>query len=240
MINRTPFVWILRLIFLGAALASAGFLVQTSGIPSDILDVYGLLHFLWGPVAAGVTAVTCFYVIFEKWLWRWPIMRGWLVQLPDLTGTWLAISLSETFPGPKYYSLVTIDHGFDRLTYRAWRPESTVKSVACSVEKKDQDIRVFVAYENEVGVSPAKHGIDHEGCLRMTLLNKRCQKIWKLEGEYWTNKQRVAGGPRDRGTVGKIFMTWVCRDLVDEDSEVAKKHFQGERRPHMHRPSATT
>jgi hypothetical protein len=89
MVNRTVLVWMLRLIFVGVLGAHAAYLVQTGRSPQSNLNAYELLRFLWAPVASGVTAATGFYVVLEKWLWRRPRMRDYLVLLPDLTGTWL-------------------------------------------------------------------------------------------------------------------------------------------------------
>lgn len=35
-----------------------------------------------------VTLYAAFYLLFAIWLWKLPIFRGWLVPLPNLTGTW--------------------------------------------------------------------------------------------------------------------------------------------------------
>jgi hypothetical protein len=228
MVKRTVFFWILRLVFLVVLAAHAGYLIGTSHGPPSNFNVYNLLRFLWAPVATGISAATGFYFIFEKWLWRLRWMRGWLVLFPDLTGTWLSKSYGETFANLPYYALVTISHDFDRLTYRAWRKESTVVSEACILERVGQETRLFVVYGNKVGSFRAEHGIDHDGCLRVTLLNEDTRKSWTLEGEYWTNKRRQEEGPRDRGTVGAISMTWCCRKFVGEHSNEAKSHFKEE------------
>jgi hypothetical protein len=230
MVNRSVFVWILRLVFMGVLAAHAGYLIETGRGPQGNFNVYSLLLFLWAPIASGVTAATGFYFIFEKWLWRLSWTRGWLVLFPDLTGTWLAKSYSETFANVPHYALVTIRHDFDRLSYRAWRKESTVLSEACILERVGQELRLFVVYGNKVGGFRAEHGIDHDGCLRVALLNEAMKKSWTLEGEYWTNKKRQEEGVRDRGTVGTISMKWCCRKLVGEHSDEAKSHFREESR----------
>jgi hypothetical protein len=73
-------------------------------------------------------------------------------------------------------------------------------------------------------MKPAEHGLDHDGCLRLELLNEANKHNWVLRGQYWTNKQRSRRDPSDRGTVGRITMKWLCRDLVGEHSEIARKH----------------
>jgi SMODS-associating 2TM, beta-strand rich effector domain len=175
MVNRSIFVWILRLIFLGVLAVHIAYLTWAGNSPQGPSNVPELLRFLWAPIASGVTATAGFYFVFEKWLWRFPWMRGWLVLLPDLTGTWLAKSFGETFANGVHYSLITIKHDFDRLAYRAWRKGSTVVSEACVLERVGQELRLFVVYGNKVGGFKADHGIDHDGCLRLTLLNESTQ-----------------------------------------------------------------
>jgi hypothetical protein len=103
-------------------------------------------------------------------------------------------------------------------------------SEACILERVEQETRLFVVYGQKVGRFRAEHGIDHDGCLRVTLLNENTRKSWRLEGEYWTNKLRQKEGPWDRGTVGRISMNWCCRKLLGEDSNEAKNHFREESR----------
>jgi hypothetical protein len=125
MVDRNALVWVLRLIFIGVITAHAYYLLRTGrGLESNI-SLYGFLKFIWAPVASGATAASLFYIGLEKWLWRWPLMKGWLVQFPDLTGTWLARSSSETFADAPHYAVIAIDHRFDRLSYRAWRKEAS-------------------------------------------------------------------------------------------------------------------
>ena len=35
-----------------------------------------------------ITIYATLSYIFTKWLWRMPILQGWLVPFPDLQGTW--------------------------------------------------------------------------------------------------------------------------------------------------------
>jgi hypothetical protein len=230
MLNRTTFTWMLRLIFVSVLVAHAYYLVWAGRGPGDDPDPIELAIWLWAPVASGVSATCLFLVAVEKWLWRFAIFRGWLVLVPDLTGTWLAKSVAETFGDAPHYSVVTIDHQFNRLTYRAWREESIVTSHACILERLGQTLNLFVFYNNEAGWPRAEHSSGHDGSLRLQLLNERDQRRWELKGEYWTNKRRKMDGPPDRGTVGRISMKWLCRNLEGEHGDAARKHLEeGER-----------
>src|ERR1700730_11178528 len=57
-----------------------------------ILYVTGTgLAISWEAVKRLPDVVTVYVVLsyaFTKWLWRWPVFKGWLVPFPDLEGTW--------------------------------------------------------------------------------------------------------------------------------------------------------
>jgi hypothetical protein len=49
------------------------------------------LSITWEAIKKLPDVVTIFVLVsfvFAKWLWRLPIFRGWLIQFPDLQGTW--------------------------------------------------------------------------------------------------------------------------------------------------------
>src|SRR5688572_13773965 len=47
------------------------------------------------PFGITVAAVTSVSVLFVHFAWRWRIFRKWLVQRPDLSGTWRCDLLSS-------------------------------------------------------------------------------------------------------------------------------------------------
>ena len=62
----------------------------------------------------------------------------------------------------------------------------------------------------------------HDGCTRLLLTKPAKEKSasmnWKLEGNYWTNKDRktmAADGRPDLGTIGTITLTWKKREIDD-------------------------
>ena len=119
MVRRGPFLWTSRAIAIVVALLHLVTLLwRMDWSPPD--EIGGWFNLAWGPVASAAAAVMGFHFVFEKWLWRWPLLRGRLVCFPDLTGTWFAKSHSVSFDS-RHYSVVTIDHRFDRLIYNAIR-----------------------------------------------------------------------------------------------------------------------
>src|SRR4051794_33823040 len=47
------------------------------------------------PFAITVSVLSVSTLVFEKWIWKWRVFRGWLVNQPDLHGTWKVNLKSE-------------------------------------------------------------------------------------------------------------------------------------------------
>ena len=44
---------------------------------------------LWGDISSSISITAIIVFVFEKWLWKLPIFRGWLVPFPSLSGEWI-------------------------------------------------------------------------------------------------------------------------------------------------------
>ena len=170
---------------------------------------------IWKASATGLMAVGIYYFIFQKWLWRWRLLRPWLVKYPDLTGTWHAQFKGVTF-NTLFRSIIYIDHRFTTLSLTSDRPKSSTKSVATMlVEHRKNRLRLYVIYESNVVVSldgeADSHGAEHNGCFRLDLDGEDGPlKGRVLNGKYWTDKPRK-NEVDDRGTWGRISMSWQSR-----------------------------
>ena len=60
------------------------------GKPFDFSD-------LWELATSGSFAAGLAYFLLDRWLWKWPILQGWLIEFPDLTGTWEGEAEGYTF-----------------------------------------------------------------------------------------------------------------------------------------------
>ena len=47
------------------------------------------------PLSDVTTAVLTLAMVFDLWIWRWPIFRGWLVKRPIIDGTWKVEMVSD-------------------------------------------------------------------------------------------------------------------------------------------------
>lgn len=181
-------------------------------------------QFLWAPVATGALVYAAFKFFFERWLWRWPPL-SWLVRFPDLTGSWLAVGQSATLE-TTWHALVTLDHRFTVVHYHQWRMSSVQHDLASSLEReRDQPTattRLQIVYWNKRTTAPTKWTADHRGCLFVTLLNEQQpRRLWRLHGDYWTDK--VPPG-QSAGTAGTIELLFLCRRLVSYDDPKVQEH----------------
>ena len=62
-----------------------------------------------------VTLYAAIYLLFVKWLWRLPFLRGWLVPLPDLQGTWEGTLHTEEISDP-IPAILVIKQTFDTIS----------------------------------------------------------------------------------------------------------------------------
>ena len=166
---------------------------------------------LWTSATSGTLAAGLFYALFTSWLWKLPLLHDWLVEYPDLGGTWEGVSHSDTFGGDHPVT-VSIVHRFDRLTYTAESPASTNRALTGMIGKNENaNVVLTVAYHNEPAPDREKAANTkaHDGCLRLTLEHDPGNsKHQKLTGVYWTNKSRTSGIDRDsdKGTTGTLYL----------------------------------
>ena len=170
------------------------------------------------------------HFVFRKWLWRWKLLRGRIVRFPDLSGMWLAHWESVSF-GSTHYSVVTIQHDFDRIVFRSARRNTTDQiishgvGVSCQLQHEEQTAHtaLFVVYRNRPGRKEdrAAGGREHEGCAHLELLDaEREPAHWKLAGDYWTNKPWQSDCQAGNGgTRGRLTMTREASVAAFENDE---------------------
>lgn len=204
------------------------------GVSSIPTAAPALFTLLWKTAGTGVMAVGIYYFIFQKWLWRWRLLRPWLVKHPDLTGTWHAQFQGVTFD-TLFRSIVYIDHRFTSLSLTSVRPESRTSSVATTVVSRPENrLRLYVIYDSNVVVpmdgEAASHGAEHSGCFCLDLAGEDGPPNGRvLDGLYWTTKPRGVD-VNDRGTWGRISMRWQSRTFATLDDLSAREFLDGEPR----------
>ncbi len=196
---------ILALSILVAAIWLA--MLQFKGVPLGInLEALKLI-----PEAAGYASFIS--AIFAKWLWHFRIFKGWLVLIPNLSGTWKGeIRSSWIDPttgatkGP-IESFVVIRQTLFRLSCVLMTKESTSYSRAVSLmaDSIHGNITLDYTYSNSPRVSVQHRSNAHEGACS---LDFKSTPKKRLVGKYWT----------ERGTKGEMdfeFMNGDHRQAFD-------------------------
>jgi hypothetical protein len=214
MIERGKLIWLLA-VASGVAVLSHVLVLSSKGSVS-----LGLTS-LWALATSGVTTAGITYYAFERWLWKCRWLQGWLVNFPNIGGTWEAVSYSETFDGP-HIAVVTILHEFEDISYTSRTAHSTNSAIgAVLIKSPNRQIMLITVYHNDITGKLAEHTAPHDGCCRLVLEKPQDEKSptanWVFRGEYWTNKVRNPSEKntnQDRGTVGSMALTWKSSKIV--------------------------
>jgi hypothetical protein len=153
-----------------------------------------------------ITIYATFHLIFVGWLWKFPLLRGWLVPLPNLTGTWRGILKStwqgnpERKPVAREITLV-IRQKFSSISCVLYTAESmSLSDAAVLMDGGESGIPILsYNYENTPRVSVRQHSNVHLGAVVLRV--HASSDDWFLQGEYWTNRQ----------TTGEMELRFISR-----------------------------
>jgi hypothetical protein len=160
------------------------------------------------PDVVMVYAVLLF--VFTKWVWRMPLLQGWLVPFPDMEGTWEG-TLQTTWIDPKTKKspapiplILVIRQSFDLISCVMYTKESNSHSTTANFMKEDDSgiKRLTYVYSNRPDASIRERSAVHDGAAILTIASKPKKK---LEGEYWTNRK----------TTGSINLTFKSKELFE-------------------------
>jgi hypothetical protein len=163
------------------------------------------LPFTWEyskPFAITVSALSAACFVFEKWIWKWPVFKSWLVNQPNLHGTWKVLLKSDWVnPETKQQvapieCIMTIRQTYSRFSARLFTRESNSYLVAHKIEQQNDGIfQLFGTYQNTPDITLRGNRSEiHYGAL---VLEVRGEPPKSLVGHYWT----------DRGTKGSLELT---------------------------------
>lgn len=159
-------------------------------------------------------AVVTVYVILSyistKWLWRLPILQGWLVPFPDLQGTWEG-EIRSTWKDPKANQAsripvtVVIKQTFLSISCTMHTRESDSYSTAAQIgpDNESGGLRLSYNYTNRPKATARDRLAIHDGAAILRIGNGPERS---LEGEYWTNRR----------TTGEISLKFRSRALLSQ------------------------
>lgn len=141
-------------------------------------------------------------ILFDKWLWRWRIFKGWFVNCPDLQGTWKVV-LKSDWADPQtgeqrapIVCVMTIRQTYSRFSARIFTNESSSYLIAHKLEQQNDGVfQLFGTYQNTPDIMlRGKKSEIHYGAL---VLEVRGEPATELVGHYWT----------DRGSKGSLELS---------------------------------
>ncbi len=148
---------------------------------------------------------------FDRWLWRWPLVRV-VAGRPDLEGTYWGRIRSEWVDPATGQEVVPISaalvirQSYFNIIATVFTEESASTTIAAALDRASDDrFTLSVVYRNEPRLSLQDHSRIHHGGVRLQLAGPNI----RLHGSYWT----------DRNTKGEMEFTHVSRNRATDFEE---------------------
>ena len=203
-VKKEAFLWVCIILML---LIWVG-LMKITGIPLSInLAAIKLLP----------DVVTVFVIIsfaFTKWLWRWKIFRGWIVQVPDIQGTWSG-ELQSTWLNPTTKQgipplrmILVVRQSFSSISCTMFTKdsESFSRAAQIAVEEESGAVSLSYNYTNRSQAAIRHRSPIHDGAAHLKVVSI---PVRMLEGEYWTG----------RCTTGQMKLHFHSKELLESFPE---------------------
>ena len=165
------------------------------------------------PLSYVVLFVSLVLAGFEKWFWRWPVVK-WLAGRPDLSGCWhgtMRPEPSESNPAQRTETLevfLMVRQSFSTLHVRLLSPESQSLSLAASIVKEADGQH----HANWVYRSEPRHSVQDRSRVHLGAACLRVGEPEAMAGHYWT----------DRRTSGELECRLVTRKLAGDFASAQK------------------
>lgn len=179
-------------------------LLAAAGVWAASLAVLGL-PITWEyskPFTITVAALSAACFAYDRWIWKWPLVRPWFSHVPDLNGTW-KVTLQSDWINPQtgqgigpIECIMTIRQTYSQLSARLFTAESSSYAVSQKIVRQNDGVyQLFATYRNMPDIAlRGKRSEIHFGAF---VLEVRGEPPVSLVGHYWT----------DRGTKGSLTLT---------------------------------
>ena len=146
------------------------------------------------PYGITISVTTAIATAFDRWLWRWPMFRNWLVKLPYLQGTWKAVLVSDYIdpktkkPVSPIDAVVVVRQTLTTLSLRLFTEESSSFLAGNKiVALNDSVFELIGVYQNEPRIELRGTRSDiHFGALKLSIGGV---PPTSLSGHYWTDRK---------------------------------------------------
>jgi hypothetical protein len=150
---------------------------------------HGIIHALnlqvpWWVDAPGVLAIAAgLYEIFDKWLWRIPLLRKFgIVKVPDLNGEWKVVGQTSWSQGQEYHGNARIRQTWTHISICLETEYSSSRSLTASLLiNEPEGPTLSYEYRNDPRPNAPTTMHSHRGTAVLRLINDS-----RLEGEYYS------------------------------------------------------
>lgn len=147
-----------------------------------------------GSVSSVVSINVLFWGFFIKYFWKWPIFRGWLIQVPDLSGEWEGEVMSAWVndEGQKLQPInakVIISQSLFHVNIKLKTAEMESNSSASSldIDAERGYKNLWYSYRSEPKANVRVRSNMHHGSVLLRINDSNDM----LEGQYWTDRQSI-------------------------------------------------
>lgn len=154
-------------------------------------------------VATSSTLLILFLLAFDKWLWRWPLLRR-LHGRPVLHGTWRT-ELRTDYEGRRDEVIecyLVIDQTFSRICARMLFDRSRSASMSGDLVREDGRRAFYYVFRSEKHATEPSTNPPSRGAADLTVAMKPTPH---LEGDYWMLV----------GTKGRVTTTGYSHTIFD-------------------------
>ncbi len=152
---------------------------------------------LWSAIKQIPQAISGYVIVgilFTKWIWRWDLLQGWLIKVPDLQGTWrgeLKSDWIDPFTSKDLAPIpivLVIRQTFSTIKCTLMTQESTSYSTTADINyvSSGEDLYLTYNYTNRSKATIRDKSPIHDGAAILKII-KVPQR--SLEGEYWTSRK---------------------------------------------------
>ncbi len=154
-------------------------------------------------IGATITSVGLVVAVYDRWLWKWPMLQGWFVDRPKVGGVW-NVTMKTSWVDPatgqvRSPVMATFDIKQTRtaIQVRMKSDESDGDLVCANIVPRDGDGYRFIGtFRNEPRLAGREKSPIHYGTFSLDIEGD-ANNPPRMIGHYWT----------DRETTGEMTVT---------------------------------
>lgn len=161
------------------------------------------------PFSLVVGLVVSAFSLFDRWLWKWPILHPWLVPIPNLAGTWRGEIKSHWInpetnehPAP-IETYAAISQTYSNIRMRVMTKESASELLGATIVRDlDGNYVVTGTYRNTPDIEFRHRSPIHHGAILLEVVGRPPSA---LKGQYWTDRNTIGGMAMNQRVGRQLF-----------------------------------